>query len=271
MLKQINKDTVLCISIAARPGTFGMRFHNYLYRQLDLNFLYKSFAVQDLYSAIQGIKGLGIRGSAITMPFKEEVLRYLDFIDDNALRIGAVNTVVNDQGKLTGYNTDYLAVKELIQVAEIPFSSSVAILGSGGMARAIVTAFHDLGFKQCTLISRNPHTGGSLAEKYAYRWLPQFDGAGYEVLVNATPIGMGGANPDEIPFSKERVQSAKFIIDSVGSPPETPLVRLGKQLNKVTIAGYQISEIQAQEQFRLYTGITPPQHLVKEAAEWARG
>jgi hypothetical protein len=104
---RINKDTKLCMSLASRPGNFGTRLHNFLYAAMDLNYLYKAFTITDLKSAIAGIRALAIRGCAISMPFKEEAMQYLDHIDPSAARIRAVNTIVNDDGVLTGFNTDY--------------------------------------------------------------------------------------------------------------------------------------------------------------------
>lgn len=73
----INKDTQLCMSLAGRPGNFGTRFHNFLYRELGLNFIYKAFTTRDIASAIAGIRALGIRGCAVSMPFKEACIQYL--------------------------------------------------------------------------------------------------------------------------------------------------------------------------------------------------
>ena len=113
----INKDTQLCMSLAGRPGNFGTRFHNFLYCQLGLNFIYKAFTTRDIGSAIAGIRALGIRGCAISMPFKETCIEYLDELDASAKGIMSVNTIVSTDGYLKAYNTDYAAVSELIRLA----------------------------------------------------------------------------------------------------------------------------------------------------------
>ena len=100
MLPTINKDTVLCMSLSGRPGNTGTRFHNYLYRELGLNFLYKAFTTKDLPGAITGIRALGIRGCAVSMPFKEACIPFLDRLTDSAAAIRSVNTIVNDDGHL---------------------------------------------------------------------------------------------------------------------------------------------------------------------------
>jgi shikimate dehydrogenase len=100
MESYLNKDTQLCMSLAARPGNFGTRFHNFLYRALSLNFIYKAFTTRDIGAAIGGVRALGIRGCAISMPFKETCIEYLDEMDTSAAGIRSVNTIVNNDGCL---------------------------------------------------------------------------------------------------------------------------------------------------------------------------
>src|ERR1700689_5705852 len=110
----LNKDTTLCISLAGRPSNIGTRFHNYLYDELGLNFAYKAFTTRDLDGAIGGVRALGIRGCSVSMPFKEAVIPLGEELTASAKAIDSVNTIVNDGGRLTAYNTDYEAVAELI-------------------------------------------------------------------------------------------------------------------------------------------------------------
>ena len=107
----LNKDTTLCISLAARPSNIGTRFHNYLYDQLGIDFIYKAFTTTDIAAAIGGVRALGIRGCSVSMPFKEDVLRLVDEIEQSALAIQSVKTIVNDDGVLTASNTDYTPAK----------------------------------------------------------------------------------------------------------------------------------------------------------------
>src|SRR5690349_8985711 len=105
----LSKDTTLCISLAGRPSNIGTRFHNHLYDQLGLDFLYKAFTTTDIVGAIGGVRALGIRGCSVSMPFKQDVLELVDHVEDSARVIDAVNTIVNDNGVLTASNTDYIA------------------------------------------------------------------------------------------------------------------------------------------------------------------
>jgi shikimate dehydrogenase len=157
----INRDTLLCMSLAGRPGNFGTRFHNYLYEKLGLNFIYKAFTTQDIEAAVKGVRALGIRGCAVSMPFKESCMPFLDAIDPSAKVIDSVNTIVNDEGRLTGYNTDYIAVKSLITSHQLDTQARVMIRGSGGMGKAVIAAFRDAGFRDVIIAARNHERHGA--------------------------------------------------------------------------------------------------------------
>jgi shikimate dehydrogenase len=151
----LNKDMTLCISLSARPSNNGTRFHNHLYEALDLNWIYKAFAPTDLTQAIAGVRGLGIRGCAISMPYKEDVIELVDRMDPSAEAIDSVNTIVNDDGVLTAHNTDYAAIAQLITENDLDPASSVLLRGSGGMAKATAAAFRNAGFTDVTIVARN--------------------------------------------------------------------------------------------------------------------
>src|SRR6478609_9125991 len=166
----LNKDMTLCISLSARPSNNGTRFHNFLYEELGLNWIYKAFAPTDLGQAIAGVRGLGIRGCAVSMPYKEDVIALVDAMDPSARAIESVNTIVNDGGRLTAYNTDYTAIEQLLQRNAIPTDYSVWLLGAGGMAKATAAALRDAGFRRVTIIARNEAAGRALAELYGFEW-----------------------------------------------------------------------------------------------------
>jgi shikimate dehydrogenase len=267
----INKDTQLCMSLAARPGNFGTRFHNFLYRELGLNFIYKAFTTRDIGSAIAGVRALGIRGCAISMPFKEVCIEHLDELDASAKGIQSVNTIVNTDGYLKGYNTDYTAVAKLIRSSGIPAGAGFVLLGSGGMAKAVACALRDSGFTDGLIVARNEATGSALARQYGFRWNRDAAGEKPELLINVTPIGMaGGAGADELPFPEELVRAARFVFDVVALPAETPLIRLANSLGKLTITGAEVIVLQAIEQFVLYTSVRPSMELIEMAAAFAR-
>ena len=263
-----DKDTQLCLSMAARPSNFGTRFHNFLYRALGLNFFYKACTVTDATSAIAGLRAFGIRGCGVTMPFKELVLPLLDEVDERARAIGAVNTIVNSGGRLAGYNTDALAVEALLRARGIPATARVGLFGSGGMARAIASALATIGFRAVTIVGRNRATGEAIAGRFGFTFAPEAPDA--DVLMNATPVGMAGA-PAAALVPAALIAGARWILDAVSNPEETPLVAAARGAGKDVITGFEIIVLQAVEQFELYTGQRPPPALVERAAAFARG
>ena len=266
----LNKDTQLCISMSGRPSNIGTRFHNRLYAELGLNFVYKAFAPTDLAQAVAGIRGLPIRGAAVSMPFKESVIPMLDRLEDSARAIDSVNTIVNDAGVLTGYNTDYTAVASLLSRHEVDVRLPIAVRGSGGMGKAVVAACRDAGFTSGTVVARNETTGPALAAQYGWEYSPQAP-TGAKVLVNVTPIGMDGAQEaEQLSFTQDEVARAEVVFDVVAMPSETPLIRLARQLGKPVITGAEVIALQAAEQFVLYTGVRPSDEQVRAASEFSR-
>ncbi|NMI02234.1 shikimate 5-dehydrogenase [Pseudonocardia sp. K10HN5] len=267
----ISKDTQLCMSLAARPSNIGTRFHNYLYDELGLDFVYKAFTTTDLAAAVAGIRALGIRGCGVSMPFKEDVIALVDSLDPSAAVIGSVNTIVNDDGRLHAYNTDYLAIARLLASHEVPVDADVAVLGSGGMAKAVVAALRDTGFGEGVVVARNERTGRALAEQYGYRWQPDPGTARPRLLVNATPVGMaGGPAAEALPAPPEVVDAAETVFEVVAMPEDTPLVRRARERGRRVITGTEVIALQALEQFALYTGVRPTGEQARRASEYSR-
>ncbi|HBG95616.1 MAG TPA: shikimate 5-dehydrogenase [Chromatiaceae bacterium] len=271
MSRLINKDTRLCISLAGRPSNIGTRFHNFLYDQLDLDFIYKACTTEDLAAAIAGIRGLGIRGCGVSMPYKEACIPYLDELDQSANTLQSVNTIVNDDGYLRAYNTDFIAIAKLLAVSGLSSELSFALRGSGGMAKAVAGALYDAGFRSGIILARNAITGRALAETHGYRWQTELGETRPELLINATPIGMaGGPAADTLAFEPAIVNAAVAVFDVVALPPETPLVHFARSQQKPVITGAEVIALQAAEQFVLYTGARPSEEQIRRASEYAR-
>jgi shikimate dehydrogenase len=276
----ISVSTQLCMSLAARPGNFGTRFHNFLYAQLGLDYVYKAFTTSDLTAAIGGVRALGIRGCAVSMPYKEACVALVDELDASAAAIGSVNTIVNSLsgkggGVLRAYNTDYLAVQQLLGERQLNPALTLALRGSGGMARAVACALRDAGFSQGTIVARNESAGRALAEQCGYSWAPEINGqvelsGQADLLINVTPIGMaGGPEEHELAFAPGAIASAQAVFDVVARPAETPLVMAARQAGKQVITRAEVIVRQALEQFVLYTGVRPSAEQVQAAADWA--
>ncbi|PWW10107.1 shikimate 5-dehydrogenase [Mangrovibacter plantisponsor] len=270
MAKKLNKDTQVCMSLAARPSNFGTRFHNYLYDALDLDYLYKAFTTQNLEGAIQGIRALGIRGCAISMPFKEACIPLVDEMDASAQGIQAVNTIVNTNGHLKAYNTDYIAIRQLLADYALDPNRVFALKGSGGMAKAAACALKDAGFSKGYIVARNAVAGQALAKLYGYQWCATEAQCAADILINATPLGMEGAQASQLSWAEDKIQAASTVFDMVALPAVTPLIHYAQELGKTVITGSEVFAIQAVEQFVLYTGIRPSAELFSQASAWSR-
>ncbi|WP_395458886.1 shikimate 5-dehydrogenase [Azospirillum melinis] len=278
MPHKIDRDTRLCISLSGRPSNIGTRFHNHLYEALSLNYVYKAFTTRDLPGAITGIRALNIRGCGVSMPFKEACIPFLDELDPSAAGLQSVNTIVNDTAedggsRLRGYNTDYLAVRTLLDRHDVSPGLPFALRGSGGMARAVVCALRDSGFTNGTLIARNEAAGRRLADEYSLPWQPDSTGiAEGSLLVNVTPLGMaGGPEADTLAFEPALIEAAAQVFDVVAMPAETPLIRAAREAGKPVITGAEVIALQALEQFVLYTGVRPTDEQIAAAAAWSQG
>lgn len=271
MKPPIGRDTRLCMSLSARPGNAGSRLHNHLYDVLGLDYVYKSFSTTDLPAAIAGIRALGVRGCAISMPFKEAVIPLIDALEPSARAIDSVNTIVNDDGVLTGYNTDYVAVRDLLARRGIDPAMRFILRGSGGMAKAVTAALRDLGVQDGLIVARNAAAGKALADRYGYRWQADLPSTGAPLIINVTPLGMEGPDSAAMAFPDRFVADCALAFDVVAMPADTPFIRAAQDAGKPIISGAEVVVLQAVEQFVLYTGIRPPIAAIRAAADVAHG
>ena len=138
----VNKDTEIYCSFAKNAGNTGCQMMNTAFYYYGLNKIYKSFSVDNIEDAVNAVKTLNIKGFAITMPYKKEVLEFVDEMDDNVKEIGAANTVINNNGILKAYNTDWLAALEYLRYYKYTARGwdKFYILGNGGYASAVKAA-----------------------------------------------------------------------------------------------------------------------------------
>lgn len=196
----------------------------------------------------------------------------VDELDPSAKAIDSVNTIVNTNGYLKAYNTDYIAIAKLLHEHQVPSDLVFALRGSGGMAKAVACAVKDAGFKKGYIIARNEDAGKQLAGLYGFDWAPEMNGVQADMLINVTPIGMaGGAEAETLAFTESAIGAAQVIFDVVAMPAETPLIRYARTQGKKVITGAEVFAIQAVEQFVLYTGIRPNDEVFQQAAKHARG
>jgi shikimate 5-dehydrogenase len=145
----INKETKIYCSFSSSPGNNGCKFFNKEFEYRNVNAIYKSFYSDDIKKSIEAVKSLGIKGFALSMPFKIEALDYVDEVEDSAKKIGSINTVVNEDGYLKGYNTDWVGVKKYFETQRF---NSLYIIGNGGFSKAVQYTCNvmDIGFEIIT-------------------------------------------------------------------------------------------------------------------------
>lgn len=265
----INFNTQLCISLAQRPSNFGTNLFNAAFAAARLNFLYKAFALppEHLAEAVAAMRTLDIRGCGISMPFKEEAMRYVDTLDPWARRIGAINTIVNTRGYLKGYNTDAVGAQVLLQpLARRLRHERVILLGAGGAARAICAALNKLGAEKVWIVNRTPKEAQALAQQWQFTpkpWKTHLTSEAY-LFINATPIGMMPYEKKS-PLTPVAVKNYDVIMDVVIKPLNTKLAQQAIRARKKLLPGWQMALQQAARQFELYTGHPAPLRIMKQA------
>ena len=213
---RVDKDTQIFASFAKTAGNNGCKMFNAAFNYYRLNALYKSFSVNDIYKAIESARTLNFKGFAITMPFKKEVLKCVDELSDEVLEIGSANTVINNDGILKAYNTDYMSAKEILYdyYQNTPHDKLV-ILGDGGYSAAVQYSAKILGLNY-ELINRK-------------NW-DEIENIRDSIIFNCTPV----ENID--------IHESNDYIDCLVT----------------TETGKKLSLIQADYQFKLYTGLDFP-------------
>ena len=259
----------LCGSISHHPGPLGSIIHRAGYTALGLEFTYVPFRVTDLPGALQGMRALGIRGFGVSMPFKIEILQHLDHVDPLAQRIGAVNTVVNNDGVLTGYNADAFGAAEALAQFTALEGKRVLLLGAGGAARAVAHGLRDRG-ALLHIVNRSQDIAAEIAGAVggtagALHELQSLDG--FDILVHTTPIGMADHPGIIVPASWLR--SDLIVFDAVYKPIETELTRQAKACGATVVHGGLMLLHQAFRQFELYTGHPAPREAMTQAMKTA--
>jgi shikimate dehydrogenase len=199
--------------------------HNQAFATIGYNAVYLAFRVIDLDSAIKGIRALNFKGVSVTIPHKVAVMEYLDEVEEAAGTIGAVNTIVNKQGRLIGYNTDCPGALEALRTQTIIQGKSVALIGAGGAARAIGFGLVAAGGR-VTVLTRSRTTGERLAGDLKAEFSPLNDWQPnrYEILINTTPIGMH-PETDASPIPRNDLSKEMVVMDIVYNPIKTRLLK----------------------------------------------
>lgn len=265
----INGSTKLtCLIGHPVKHSFSPNIHNFLFEKYNLNNKYMCFDVknEDLKSAMEGMKSLGIIGANVTIPHKIEVMKFLDEISNSAKLIGAVNTIKNENGKLIGYNTDGVGfVKSILDKGYEIKDKNIMIIGAGGGARSIAVELANFGAKLIDIRNRNLERSKELCNLLQANFNLQVnsnnvniikeDLENIDILINTTSVGLS-PNIDEMIIDENiKVDKKMLVCDIVYNPKETKFLKWAKANQLDTVGGIHMLINQALESFHIWTDI----------------
>lgn len=248
---------------------------NAAFSALGIKSTYISFRVpsKDLKPSIESLKSIGIAGFNVTIPHKMSILQYIDELDDTASKSNAVNTVINDTGKLIGYNTDIYGFIQPLYRRNIDFKGKkVLIIGAGGAAYAIVTALsYEKGIEEIRVVNRSSHNASKLVEHALKLGLnthkEDFENLcklalQSDLIINSTSIGL---NNESSPIERNYLNPNSIVYDIVYKPIDTDLIRKAKEVNAKVVYGYEMLIAQGAQAFKIWTGCDAPIDAMKKA------
>jgi shikimate dehydrogenase len=239
--------------------------HNAAFAAAGINAVYLAFAVRDIADCMAGVRALGIGGLSVTIPHKSAVIPHLDHLDEREREIGAVNTVVNRDGRLIGYNTDATGALKALEERISLAGRRCVILGAGGAARAIAFALRDK-VAALTVANRSSDRGRALAQSLGCSFisLDELKRVQADLLIQTTPVGMVPGDR-ACPISEQILKEGMAVMDIIYNPLETKLLAMARSRGCVTITGLSMFIHQGAEQFRLWTGGEPPIQAMTKA------
>lgn len=269
--KSFGKEKPFVCGIIGNPVAHSLspQMHNRAFAAHGINAVYVPFQVADAPGFIKRFvhpqtreTAFEIKGLSVTAPHKQTVLPILDSVDEAARNTGAVNTIVVEDGKLCGYNTDALAALAPFDNVDLR-DARVAVLGAGGAARSVLWSLKQRAAR-VSVFARHQLRGASLAREYAvdFAALANADFNGFDIVINTTPLGTRGALEHETPVRSEHLHNVKIAYDLVYNPSETLFLREAASVGCKTHNGLAMLITQAAHQFQLWTNIKQ-RHVTK--------
>ena len=264
MLKPDGRTELYGIMGNSVSHSMSPAMHNRAFAEMGLNKVYVPFTVEDVEEALMGFRAIGVRGVSVTIPHKQAVIPFLDSIDPVAEKIGAVNTLVIEAGKIHGLNTDWLGANRALNEECELAGSRVLLLGAGGSARAIGFGLLEAG-ASVMIGRRTPARGKGLAVELGCPWHPleEVEQLEAEVLVNATSVGMAPAS-EQMAVPVSVLPQFKVVMDIVYSPLETKLLKSAAEEGCKVINGLAMLLYQGVAQFEIWTGLTAPLAVMRQ-------
>lgn len=251
--------------------------HEAAFRALGIEAAYRRFETppEELAEFLTAARLAGVAGLNLTIPHKVAAIPHLEDLDEDARRIGAVNTILPAEGAGSGFvgkNTDWIGAMESLEEATPLEGKRASVLGAGGSARAVLYGLARRG-AEAVVYARNPRQAAAAADDFGARPAPWNDLAAAEgdLLVNTTPIGMAGGEgaPSESPAPLAAVPGHQIVFDLVFHPRRTPLLEAAAGAGKRVVPGLQMLIRQAARAFTCWTGRPAPAAVMAEAAEAA--
>lgn len=249
--------------------------HNTAFAETGLDWVFVAFRVPlgRAGAALEGARSMGVAGLSVTMPHKSDVAAALGRLSPTAERLGAVNTVVAHGGDLRGDNTDGPGFVDSLRLDAgfDPAGRACGVVGAGGAGRAVALALVEAGASEVVVVNRTKERGRAAvgAAGGTTRLGRQEDLAGVELIVNATPVGMGGAGMEGLPLEPAVLRRGQLVADLVYHPAVTPLLRAAREAGSRTLPGIGMLVHQAARAFTLWTGVQAPVEAMRAAAHAA--
>lgn len=241
--------------------------HNRAYQEMRLPAQYVPFCVEDVENALRGVRALNISGLSVTIPHKVEVMKYLDEVEPQARKIGAVNTVSNTGGRLRGANTDWQGIVRTLQAVMEIKGKTFVVLGAGGTAPAAIFGIIEGGGIPI-IVNRTEEKGRHLARAWGcdFRPLSEISGLQADCLINTTSAGMF-PRTDQSPIPEAVLSNFRWVMDVIYNPLQTRLLREAEKAGCGLLSGLDMFVHQGAEQIKLWTGQEPPRALMREVVK----
>ncbi|PIQ09947.1 MAG: shikimate dehydrogenase [Ignavibacteriales bacterium CG18_big_fil_WC_8_21_14_2_50_31_20] len=281
-LNEINHNTKI-VGVIGHPikHSLSPMMHNYAFNKLDLDYVYLPFdiAAANLKDALRGIVALGIKGFNVTIPHKERIVDFLDELSDGAKIVNAVNTVVNENGKLHGYNTDVEGIfRTLEDYKDELRDSTVSVIGAGGAARSVIyTLINSFNVEKINIINRTTEKAESLKDyftsKMLFEKIKTYELAPPDVteilsksklIVNASSIGMMPEEDDSPTTIVESFNSNQIVFDLVYNPRKTKFLAIAESQGATILNGLKMFVEQGARAFELWTNEKMPTDRISE-------
>jgi len=246
---------------------------NAAFRALDMDAVYLAFRVDDVADFVETFRRIGMLGCSVTIPHKQNIMPFMDEMDDLVKRVDAMNTVAKQGDKLFGTNTDLLAaisgIEEALETKGTPGidGKSAIMIGAGGAGRAIAFGLVDRGVK-LTIVNRTASKAEALAAELGCEWRPLDDlpALSADIIVNSTSVGMH-PNEDTSPAPADMLQEGMVVFDAVYNPIETKLLSDAKARGGITVNGFDMFVKQAAAQFELWFDQPAPRDVMGQVIQ----